>query len=108
MVQLDFDSLPMPRAGRTVATLGQAKVRILFLEPRESQVFSISDGTLHQNSFGTGFWYQGDAQYHYEGSIDDSLPFTLTVRSGSSLKRETTGTIETVASFLEFFVPERA
>lgn len=47
----------------------------------ETEVFSVSGGTLFQNSLSTGFQGQGSNRYNFFTDISPRLPFTLAVRA---------------------------
>jgi len=78
---LNFDSLPSAQGWSYVSWYRTGPNGDYLPDLPETQVFSVSGGVLHQNSFGARLSYQGTDSYQYTGGIDETLPFTLTVRA---------------------------
>jgi RHS repeat-associated protein len=71
-ITLNFDSLPS-RQGWTYWPLNNPAL--------EADVFSVSGGTLFQNSLGTGFQGQGSNQYNFHDVVGDRLPMQIALRA---------------------------
>jgi beta-lactam-binding protein with PASTA domain len=71
-ITLNFDSLPS-RQGWMYWALNNPAL--------EAEVFSVSGGTLFQNSLGTGFQGQGGNQYNFHDVVGKRLPMQIALRA---------------------------